>query len=65
MLPWGEVSKVCPRLLITYETGQWLDWYTHYRNGLLPVAGGLLDQTALYIQAMTLLSRGGYGHTRS
>lgn len=35
----------------------WMDLYEHYRNGVLPVAGGLLDQPNAYMRAMTILAR--------
>jgi len=38
------------------ETKQWFDWYGHYKNGVLPVSGGLLDQTAMYVDAMTFIN---------
>jgi len=34
-----------------------MDLYVHYRNGVLPVAGGLLDQPNSYLRAMTILAR--------
>lgn len=29
--------------------------YTHYKNGLLPHAGGVMDQPAGYLEAMELI----------
>jgi len=54
-LPDGTRSKVCPRELITANTLVWFKWYRHYKNGLLPVTGGLLDQSAMYVEAMTVI----------
>ena len=34
-----------------------LNIYRHYRNGVLPVAGGLFDQTAWFAAAMLELER--------
>lgn len=36
--------------------------YVHYKNGLLPFDGGLLDQPDYYLQAMELLES--YGHKK-
>lgn len=50
-----EDSPVCPRRLITAQSIFFLDLYQHYQRGVLPVAGGLLDQPRLYYQAMTII----------
>lgn len=34
------------------ETLELLDWHTHYKNGILPVSGGLLDQSAYFQESM-------------
>jgi len=33
----------------------WMEWYGHYKNGLLPISGGLLDQSAVFTQAMDFI----------
>lgn len=48
-------SDVCPRQTISARTTLWLDLYGHYKNGVLPVAGGLLDQPYIYYRAMTII----------
>ncbi len=50
-----EKSPICPRRLITPASSFYLDLYRHYRNGVLPVAGGLLDQPYVYMRAMTII----------
>ena len=49
-------SRICPRRLITAETREWLALYTHYEAGHLAVAGGVLDQPFIYLQAMRAIS---------
>ena len=34
------------------DSWEWLKWYGHYKNCILPAAGGLLDQTAVFVEAM-------------
>jgi hypothetical protein len=46
---------VCLRRLIQPRSRQFLDLYSHYKNGILPLAGGLLDQPACYIRAMSTI----------
>jgi hypothetical protein len=29
--------------------------YSHYKNGYLPVAGGILDQSNLFLRAMEII----------
>lgn len=57
ILPDGEESTVCPAQLVDAQTWQLFDWYAHYKNGVLPVGGGLLDQTVFYAEAMTAIER--------
>lgn len=45
-------SKVCLKPLITTASYFYLRMYGHYKNGLLPYSGGLLDQPAVFAQAM-------------
>lgn len=49
----GEMLYRCPASLITEETKMFMILHHHYLKGHLPVAGGLLDQTTLFVQAMT------------
>lgn len=48
-------SRICPRRLVTRESSRWLDLFSTYRAGHLLVAGGIFDQPALYISAMTFI----------
>lgn len=45
-------SRRCPRRLITYDSIRWLQLYRHYEAGHLLLAGGVLEQPALYLAAM-------------
>lgn len=51
----GENIHYCPLSVATPEIGQYLNLYTHYKNGYLPVAGGMLDQTARYTRMMGII----------
>lgn len=42
---------------ITRESIQWLELHEHYRRGVLPFAGGLMDQPNQYFEAMSFLNR--------
>lgn len=52
---WNWSSNVCPRKLITPATRAWLQLYSTYKAGFLLAAGGIFDQPALYIHAMTTI----------
>lgn len=52
-----ERTSVCPRQLITPYSRFFMDLYRHYKNGVLPVSGGLLDQPYSYFRAMTIIDR--------
>jgi len=45
----------CPLKLVTQDSMAWMEWYGHYKNGLLPISGGLLDQSAVFTQAMDFI----------
>lgn len=51
----GIESDVCFRKQLTPFTILMLDLHRHYKNGVLPLAGGLLDQPYTYFRAMTTL----------
>jgi len=38
--------------MVTYQSSFFLRLNGHYKNGILPYSGGLLDQPAVYIEAM-------------
>lgn len=45
----------CPKPMITPESSWFLRLYRHYKNHLLPHAGGLLDQPNAYLEAMEVI----------
>ena len=51
----GEVTRGCPLLLVTEHSAMLCEQWPHYDKGYLPVAGGILDQTAVYVQGMTII----------
>lgn len=51
----GWKSRICPRRLITTESSDWLRLFSLYKAGHLLVSGGVLDQPAIYLHAMTLI----------
>jgi len=50
----GEVVPIsgCPYATLPMELAQWFPWYARWQKGLMPAAGGLLDQSAKYIEVM-------------
>lgn len=49
----GSESYICPvKLVDVYIIDLIQTWYPHYKNGIFPVGGGLLDQSAYFINAM-------------
>ena len=53
----GEVFKRCPAKMATQESWFAIQLYGHYKNGFLPVAGGILDQSVKFVQAMEIIDR--------
>lgn len=49
-------SRTCLLPMITTATHQALRLFRHYKNGVLPHGGGLLDQPNHYIEAMQVLA---------
>jgi len=41
--------------MITGETRTMLKLHSHYKNGILVNAGGILDQPAAYVDAMSFI----------
>ena len=56
MLIDNEPIYDCPVKLVSKETAMLCRLYPHYTRGVLPVAGGLLEQSATYLAAMDVLS---------
>ena len=50
-----EDSRICPLPMITGETRSMLKLHAHYKNGILPNAGGILDQPSAYVEAMNII----------
>lgn len=42
----------CPRKVVTADICELLDYVALAQKGLLPLAGGLLDQTQWFVQAV-------------
>ena len=51
----GEEFNVCPKGLVTWESIDWLRYHSHYEKGFLPVAGGMMNQTAQFVEAMEII----------
>lgn len=51
----GLESRTCLLPMIDDESRNMLQLFTHYKNGLLPFGGGLLDQPAAYCEAMAVV----------
>lgn len=49
-------SRVCPRRFVTDDSVAWFQLWNHYRDGHLAFAGGVLDQPALFMDAMRFIS---------
>lgn len=45
-------SRTCPRTLVTSDSAAWLRLHNHYVAGHLLERGGLLDQPAVFLDAM-------------
>jgi len=63
--PWLEITDEetgervwisgCPYVTLPVELLPWFRWYRWWQQGLLPGAGGLLDQSAKYLEVMEYL----------
>jgi hypothetical protein len=53
----GESIHRCPVRHLTADVARLLKLYGHYRNGFLPVAGGVLDQTPQFLEAMAVIAQ--------
>lgn len=49
-------SRTCLLPMITPRTRFLLRMYAHYKNGLLPMGGGVLEQPNYFAEAMEILS---------
>ena len=50
-------SNICFLELITSDTRAYMKLYRHYNKSILPLSGGLLDQPAVYLNAMEIIER--------
>lgn len=51
----GLESRTCLLPMVEDGSRQLLSLFQHYKNGLLPFAGGILDQPAAFGEAMNLI----------
>jgi hypothetical protein len=51
----GLESRTCLLPMITPFSHQLMRLYSHYKNQLLPFAGGLHDQPAIWMEAMEVI----------
>ena len=52
----GETTNECPRQRVTDDSRRWLSLYPHHEKGHLFLAGGISDQPAIYLEAMTTIA---------
>jgi hypothetical protein len=50
-------SRICPRKLVSADSWQWIGIHQHYRSGFLLTGGGVIDQPAVYLEAMALIEQ--------
>lgn len=50
----GLINR-CPAAMLDKEARFFMDLYTHYKNGFLPTAGGVLDQPSVFNKAMLIM----------
>lgn len=56
MIPGVIASRTCLLPMLTPASYLWLRLHRHYKANYLPLAGGILQQPAKYIEAMEVLS---------
>lgn len=54
-IPGVITSRRCLRRMLSPASVWFLELYRHYKNGILPISGGLLDQPAVYYRAMSII----------
>lgn len=47
----------CPVKLVTPDISYFFKFYAMYKQGYLPVAGGVLDQASLFMQAAAIVDK--------
>jgi len=55
ILPDQTTTAICPLRLVRDADREWLRWHALYLRGVLPVAGGMLDQSGHFYDAMLIL----------
>ena len=53
--PIGENSQRCPAKMITRQSYEYILAHNMLQNGLLPNAGSYLEQSAKYLEAMSVI----------
>ncbi len=48
-------TNKCPRRMISDDSSAWIALYGHYKAGHLAYSGGVLEQPAIYLEAMRLI----------
>ena len=56
-LPNDEIMREHPRSILDQNTFDILEAYMHYKNGFLPVEGGLLNQTNYFLECMSCVQQ--------
>ncbi len=56
-LPDGTRSTVCPITLLDPFAVDLLGWFGHYMDGRLPAAGGMLDQSAFFMDMIRVVKK--------
>ena len=51
----GEEIRMCPITITSQNSWAVLRMYSHYKNGFLPVSGGILDQTNHFNRSMEII----------
>lgn len=49
------VSEICPRRVVSNAAWELIALWRHFKQGVMPVGGGLLDQPAIYCRAMEFI----------
>ena len=50
-----EKINRCPVKTFTSDTARFFNYYNFYRQGFLPSSGGILDQTAQFVEAVRIV----------
>lgn len=50
-----EIYRQCPVNLVTSQTWFAIQLYHQYKSGFLPVSGGILDQSSIFLQITNVI----------